>query len=120
MDSESASNEIVRVPCVDDMCTGVLDARGVCGTCGKVGDASLIEKVANEDASGVDAAEAEALRAGEADTELSAESSASDEDVIPGEHDVDARVLCIDDMCTGIIGTDGACGTCGKRIPRAD
>ncbi len=31
----------------------------------------------------------------------------------PATFDPEERVLCRDDTCTGIIGADGRCGTCG-------
>jgi hypothetical protein len=111
-----------RVPCIDDMCTGVLDAKGVCGTCGKQGDVSLLERVADEDASGPDAAEAAEARGERTDDD--GDAIANERDHAPDEArdeidedetpDPDERVPCGDDMCTGIIGADGKCGTCGK------
>jgi hypothetical protein len=107
-----------RVPCIDEMCTGVLDAKGVCGTCGKQGDVSLLERIADEDASGPDAAEAADARGDSVAVEAA---PASDDDESrarddAGEHALEPsdRVPCSDDMCTGIIGADGKCGTCGK------
>jgi len=32
-------------------------------------------------------------------------------------HDPDERVCCTDECCTGIIGPDGRCGTCGRPGP---
>ncbi len=98
---ESPQELVERVPCSDEMCTGVLDANGVCGTCGKAGTA-VLERVADEDADGVAAAEAGELSSPEPATEEASSSS--------GEE----RVPCSDDMCTGIIGADGRCGVCGK------
>lgn len=101
-----------RIPCADEMCIGILDARGVCGTCGRVGEVSSIERAADEDAAGVDAAEASELTA-PADEPV--EASAPVSDVVSEEAvDPEERVPCVDEMCTGIIGADGRCGTCGK------
>jgi hypothetical protein len=102
VESPQESNE--RFPCSDEMCTGVLDARGVCGTCGKAG-AAVMERVADEDADGVGAAEAAELTSNETEPEAKHEES-------------EDRVPCPDDMCTGVLDADGRCGTCGKTAPR--
>lgn len=108
MDPEEVSS-IERVPCVDEMCTGILDADGVCGTCGRMGNTvRAIERAADEDASGPDAAAAEELAAVQTDAEITSSSV-----------DPDERVPCIDEMCIGIVGADGRCGTCGKQALEA-
>jgi hypothetical protein len=82
-----------RTPCPDDLCTGILDTDGRCGTCGRAGDGTVVPPTT---ASLDDAAPAEP----------------SDDGSAPSEPD--ERVPCPDDMCTGLVGSDGRCGTCGR------
>ena len=44
--------------------------------------------------------------------------SAAEAESLADAIDPDARTLCWDDRCVGIIGGDGRCGTCGRsRFP---
>ena len=79
-----------REPCPDGRCVGVIGLEGRCGECG-----------ASHLASPAGAPSHEAPPAGPAD----------EADLEPV--DLDSRVPCSNDLCVGIIGTDGRCGTCG-------
>jgi hypothetical protein len=116
-----------RVCCPDDLCTGALDRTGRCGTCERTfaqyarGEA-VGEEVAQThapDAAG-DVARDEVSRAepdeGEVARDEGAEDGATSEssEDAAGESREDERVCCPDDLCTGVIGADGRCGTCGR------
>jgi hypothetical protein len=100
-----------RIPCPDDMCTGVLGPDGACGTCGRRGDpdsvararaaASTSESEHSDDLSGEDRDAAAAALSGDSS---SASTSGDDEERRP----------CADEMCTGILDASGRCGTCGR------
>jgi hypothetical protein len=109
-----------RELCPDGMCVGVIGPDGRCKVCGKQGTGKTATS------------EADAPSRKEQDVAANApkESSSSDEWrplSVPGGAPVEAssksadrpdwereRVPCPDGMCTGIIGRNGRCGTCGK------
>jgi hypothetical protein len=51
------------------------------------------------------------------DTDENAEGAREDKDEGEGEFDPEARRLCPDDSCIGVIGPDGKCKVCGKESP---
>ena len=106
-----------RVPCTDDMCVGIIGPDGKCGTCGKPGTPpapwSRPEHPHDDLHERGAAPEPEA-----AETAGRALAPASEPAPEP-EPDSDERVPCLDDMCVGILGSDGTCGTCGKKWPRS-
>ena len=110
-----------RELCADGMCVGVIGRDGRCKVCGKQGTG----KVATP------AAEGSPRREQDVAADAPKGSSSSDEwrplSVPPGDLPAGAtsksadrpdwereRVPCPDGMCTGIIGRNGRCGTCGK------
>lgn len=84
-----------RQLCPDGGCVGVLDADGRCRECGRISAATTTDPRLQ----GLE--EPEADRAG---------SSETDSD----DSDFDARELCADGACVGLIGADGRCKECGK------
>ena len=102
-----------RELCPDELCTGIIGEDGRCGTCGRrrEGEAPPGKKAAaasdapDDDDVQVETGESEADEDG-GEVEESAGSSA---------YDPDERIPCPDELCTGIIGPDGRCGTCGRR-----
>ena len=98
-----------RVLCEDDACIGLVGLDGLCKVCGRPYTGPEILPKAGETQNGEDNVSAPNPPAA-ALTPSDAEPS--DEE---GAADADERVLCPDDTCIGIIGPDGACGTCGKR-----
>lgn len=94
-----------RVPCPDGACTGVLGPDGTCGTCGHVGERPPAAPVTPPP---TDADRDAAL---EANPEAILESAAA----AVTAADADERVPCDDGTCTGVLGPDGRCGTCGRR-----
>lgn len=97
-----------RALCPDDSCIGVLDAQGLCSTCGKQGDMPAERRVSSpysdDDATDEDAD----VTAGAA-----ASSSSQDGDAASGEFA--DRELCPDESCIGLLDDAGACKVCGKR-----
>ena len=89
-----------RELCPDGRCVGVIGEDGRCGQCGH-----SRETVRDSESDARHDAEVTGPP-----TEAQAEAAAAD-------IDPDARVLCWDDRCVGIIGGDGRCGTCGRRGP---
>ena len=101
-----------RELCPDELCTGVIGEDGRCGTCGRrrEGEPPPRKKSAAPSDDADDDVEVE--RGDEAEEEGEGE-SVGDDDL--AAHDPDERIPCPDDLCTGIMGPDGRCGTCGRR-----
>jgi hypothetical protein len=79
-----------RQLCIDGNCTGVLGPDGRCKICGL---------------------NAEGIPSGSGDSE---HSMTSDWKGMPEADDFEARQLCPDGSCTGLLGLDGQCKVCGK------
>jgi hypothetical protein len=86
--TEQASFNPNRQLCPDGSCVGVLGPDGLCSVCGHPESASAGSEAA------------EVARAPDPGG--------------PGGFDP-ARRLCDDGSCVGIVGPDGACGTCGRK-----
>jgi hypothetical protein len=110
-----------RELCPDGMCVGVIGPDGRCKVCGKQGTG----KVGTAEAAASPRKEKD--EAGEAPKESSSSGDWRPLSVPPGEQAAGTpsksadrpdwereRVPCPDGMCTGIIGRNGRCGTCGK------
>ena len=101
-----------RILCSDGACIGLVGADGLCKVCGKAyeGDVSLLKKntantldeAAQSDDTGPTDGEIEDLKKELIERDLR-------------ETNDEERICCPDDMCIGIIGKDGKCGTCGKQ-----
>jgi hypothetical protein len=92
-----------RVPCPDELCTGLVGPEGRCGTCG------LAVAGAASPAIGANAGPAAAT-----EEPPLAETLAPATDESEAAPSPDERVLCPDELCTGILGADARCGTCGR------
>ena len=92
-----------REPCPDGRCVGVIGPDGRCGVCGQGRDTA-----ANPEATD---------RVAPAEVEAPGPPSAAEAESPADAIDPDARILCWDDRCVGIIGGDGRCGTCGRANP---
>ena len=111
----SQDRDADRIPCPDDMCTGILDEHGACGTCGRRGDGAVREARADVVSEKVrEGAHADSVSAAD-ETPVAAEisnvSDAIGDAVVSG----DDRVPCSDEMCVGVMGENGRCGTCGRN-----
>jgi len=89
-----------RILCSDESCIGVIGADGKCKECGKVYEGKLSHEQS----------------AGSVQAEVSEEKTA----VLPvdakDDDDWDKRILCGDESCIGVIGSDGKCRECGKPL----
>lgn len=94
-----------RVLCPDGNCTGLLDAAGCCNTCGRVGE------VAPREAD--DAARGEPEEAPDAAPDATPPPAATPT-ATTDDDGFDARVLCPDGTCVGVLDAAGVCGTCGR------
>lgn len=88
--------------CDDESCIGVIGPEGCCNVCGRPA-ASV-----NTDAR-TSAPEKAFFTAGEDGTPAIDEAHAEDVDA-----EWEARRLCSDESCIGVIGPDGRCKVCGK------
>ncbi len=88
-----------RILCIDESCIGVIGSDGKCKECGKPYDGKLPESRAIKS---VDAAVVEKKK--------------QNLDVPETDDDWDKRVLCSDESCIGVIGSDGKCKECGKPL----
>jgi hypothetical protein len=86
-----------RILCVDESCIGTIGSDGKCRECGKPYDGKLPEGKAVESVHEIIPEE-----------KVSTEAQSGD--------DWDTRVLCGDESCIGVIGTDGKCKECGKPL----
>lgn len=97
--------------CVDGACIGLLGDDGLCKVCGTAGSKAkpAAPKPADDDAA-LEAAAAE-LAGSALDGEVAAIAPA----VGIHDEDLEARKLCPDGGCVGVIGADGRCKVCGKE-----
>jgi hypothetical protein len=85
-----------RILCSDESCIGTIGSDGLCQECGKPYDGKISNgQIKNSDQ--VIAKEKNPVNA-----EM--------------EDDWNNRVLCSDESCIGVIGSDGKCKECGKRL----
>ncbi len=101
-----------RELCPDELCTGVIGEDGRCGTCGRMREGQAPPKKTAAAASDALDDDVEVER-GEEDEER--EGGELEEPAESAAYDPDERIPCPDDLCTGIMGPDGRCGTCGRR-----
>jgi hypothetical protein len=87
-----------RILCSDESCIGTIGADGKCKECGKSYDGTLSAENVTEDVRAVVAEEPQQVSTNAA------------------PDDWDQRILCSDESCIGIIGTDGKCKACGKPL----
>ncbi len=111
-----------RVLCGDGNCIGVIGPDGHCKECGLPYDGKLPWEIRETTEADQDAPEDDMEGSGE-EEELGEESEARtpSEDAWDDESIVEHwnhRVLCFDDSCIGVVGTDGRCKECGKPGPK--
>ena len=88
-----------RILCSDESCIGTIGSDGRCKECGKTYEGRLSEEVIA--------------------TSVQAEVRAEQKQISTDEEnddDWDNRVLCGDESCIGVIGSDGKCRECGKPL----
>ncbi|MFZ1036584.1 MAG: hypothetical protein WAN57_05205 [Smithella sp.] len=90
-----------RILCSDESCIGVIGSDGKCKECGRIYKDELSHGC------GVD--NVQTVTPEEQKPALAAAKAEYDEDW-------DKRVLCGDESCIGVIGSDGKCKECGKPL----
>lgn len=90
-----------RILCSDESCIGTIGPDGKCRECGKSYEGELPH--------GHNAESVQQIVADKQQASSNAIKAESDDDW-------DNRVLCSDESCIGIIGTDGKCKECGKPL----
>jgi len=88
-----------RILCSDESCIGTIGPDGKCKECGKTYEGELPEGHAEK----------------RVDSVIS-EGHKHDSAVLEKDEDWDNRVLCSDESCIGVIGSDGKCKECGKPL----
>lgn len=88
-----------RILCSDESCIGTIGSDGRCKECGNPYEGKLFKE---QSASNVKAAATEEQKQTSANAET--------------DDDWNNRVLCGDEACIGVIGTDGKCKECGKPL----
>ena len=90
-----------RILCSDESCIGTIGPDGKCKECGKLYEGDMTAGHSKDDVQLVKPEEQKPV--------LSVAEEESDEDW-------DKRVLCSDESCIGVIGSDGKCKECGKPL----
>jgi len=102
--------------CPDGACIGVIGSDGRCKVCGRPAS-GVVAAVGNNVP-----APAEDEGDGHADADVHAEEApdAGAESAAPGEGEGEGfdskRRLCDDGSCVGVVGPDGVCRICGRRV----
>jgi len=111
-----------RQLCIDGACIGLLGDDGTCKVCGKAGSKAKPTAASAKPAPAKPAPAKPARESDDAALEAAAREMASSAE--PGEvesiaplvaEDLEARKLCPDGGCVGVIGADGRCKVCGKE-----
>ncbi|MGA3279753.1 MAG: hypothetical protein ABSD50_02080 [Smithella sp.] len=89
-----------RILCSDESCIGVIGADGKCKECGRVYEGKLPCQQAT----------------GSVQAEVSREQKAVPAADTKSDDDWDKRILCSDEACIGVIGSDGKCRECEKPL----
>jgi hypothetical protein len=110
LETEESFDPDARQLCPDGNCTGVLDDEGVCKLCGTRGTPAV--RVAAAEAMG-DGAASEIGGALAAEVGLAAASATTTAEP-SDDPEFDARQLCPDGNCLGLLGADGRCKVCGR------
>jgi len=110
-----------RELCSDGMCVGVIGKDGRCKVCGRPRDDAVpAEKPSPGPGGASEGGRPLAVPSAEDERGGAGASPGDAEAAEPGWPDFErTRVPCSDDLCTGIIGRNGRCGTCGKPWSRS-
>jgi hypothetical protein len=104
--------------CPDGACVGILGADGRCSVCRRLGSVAAGAQEAQTVEDGLEASSEtigdEAAGADATGDDLAASSASTSSAPASSGFDPNRR-LCDDGSCVGVIGPDGACGTCGRR-----
>ncbi|HUN53677.1 MAG TPA: hypothetical protein VMU29_00825 [Smithella sp.] len=88
-----------RVLCSDESCIGTIGPDGTCRECGKVYEGKFTGQ-----------------QTGSVQPEMSEEQQTVQSADTASDEDWEKRILCGDESCIGVIGSDGKCRECGKPL----
>jgi hypothetical protein len=107
-----------RVLCSDESCIGTIGPDGRCRECGRPYEGILpdLTETGSPDEAPADG-DGEAAASGESHAPASEDDKMIEDDSAPESDDEwERRRLCPDESCIGVIGPDGRCKECGKRL----
>jgi hypothetical protein len=87
-----------RILCSDESCIGTIGTDGTCKECGKPYKGKLTEEHSTNSVQVAPVEEQKLVSSADAES----------------DEDWGKRVLCSDESCIGVIGSDGHCKECGK------
>ena len=103
-----------RTLCGDDNCIGVIGPDGVCKECGKPLSAGNRKDRSDDNREAETETMDQSPETQEEDDEISKPQGEADEPIeTPTDDNWENRILCGDESCIGVIGTDGRCKECG-------
>lgn len=91
-----------RTLCADESCIGVVGPDGLCKECGRPYEGFEHQSQTSTDDDVTDDSDPET----------------ADPDDLLDPTDWEARTLCADESCIGVVGPDGLCKECGKPYPK--
>lgn len=105
-----------RVLCPDESCIGTIGTDGRCRVCGErfVEETVPVESDTGGAADVAPSRETAAPEIGTTGACGADDETDSDPGQAPADSDWEARALCPDESCIGVIGADGRCGVCGR------
>jgi len=114
--SQSDSDWENRTLCSDESCIGTIGINGRCNICGKSYDAKDMEgKPVDESLADEPSADDHDTEVTDAQDEKDTDTEQDEDGILsPADSDWEDRILCSDESCIGVIGTDGKCKECGK------
>jgi hypothetical protein len=107
-----------RVLCSDESCIGTIGPDGRCRECGRPYEGVLPDRTESGPSHEAPAnGDREAAASGESHASTSEDDNMIEDDSAPESDDEwERRTLCPDESCIGVIGPDGRCKECGKRL----
>ncbi|HMU41069.1 MAG TPA: hypothetical protein PKE31_18835 [Pseudomonadota bacterium] len=117
-EEESPFDEDSRRLCADPACIGVMGEDGRCTECGRQDEGAepQVQRARKQDHP--DPADA---RSGAASLSEPSEASGADpvsDSGLSVDGDFEARTLCEDPSCIGVLSQEGRCSECGRTFPR--
>jgi len=100
-----------RVLCSDESCIGVIGSDGRCRECGKPAGPDFTPPSGDRSPDGDKPTV-------ELPEKVAEPQETVDEDLVIADDEWDQRILCNDESCIGVIGSDGCCRECGRPYKR--
>ena len=115
VDDDSSFEPEQRFLCVDDLCIGLVGSDSCCRICHRLNPEAKAYAAAHPAAPALVAtAEHQVEAQPDSASPLMPDLSANHESSIEPSDDFAERVLCSNEACIGVIGSDGCCRECGK------